>query len=149
MEFRLPADRDQYWARVSPDGRHVAYISNETGVDEVYLRRFPTGEGKWQVSLDGGHWPYWSRDGSRLYYAEDETLMEVEVTTGPTLLLGRPRSLFTRSALAAPLPFGWPPGFDVSDDDQRFLIFLPMEEDAAPPGIVVIESWAREFEGGE
>jgi Tol biopolymer transport system component len=102
----------QYWPRISPAGTLMAYVSSESGRDEVYLTRFPAATGKWQVSAAGGDWPLWSGDGSRLYYMQhDHAVMEVEVTTSPALSVGRARRLFTAPGSGVPRPFGWPDGF--------------------------------------
>lgn len=131
--------------RLSRDGRYFAYVSDESGNDEVYIKRFPSAEGKWQVSIGGGMWPRWSRRGNRLYYVRGETLMEVDAVTVPELRLGAPRALFTRRPLGRILIYGWPPGFDVSPQDDRFVISQALDEKQDLSGIVVLESWAREF----
>ncbi len=77
--------------RVSPDGKYVAYVSNESGQNEVYLTRFPEPGGKWQVSTDGGSRPQWDRGRGVLYYTSPTSIMEVDVTTAPSLELGTPR----------------------------------------------------------
>jgi Tol biopolymer transport system component len=141
----LKAAGVQEWPRLSPDGRYFAYVSNEGGTDEVYLKRFPGAEGKWQVSDSGGHWPRWNRRGNRLYYVRDETVMEVDVATEPALRLGKPRALFTRKPLGWGLVFGWPPGFDVSANDDRFVICQPVGDKQEVNGIVVLENWLGEF----
>jgi eukaryotic-like serine/threonine-protein kinase len=133
------------WGRPSPDGKYFAYASDESGNAEVYIKRFPSGEGKWQVSTTGGDWPRWNRKGTRLYYAQGDTIMEVDVTTQPALTLGKPRTVFTRKPLGWPLIFGWPPGFDVTAQEDRFVIVAPVEERADINGIVVQENWAGEF----
>ena len=75
----------EHHARISPDGRWMAYVSNESGRDEVYVTRFPRASGKWPVSSDGGNWPVWRRDGRELFYhAHDGQLMAVSVGAGPT-----------------------------------------------------------------
>jgi serine/threonine-protein kinase len=141
----LKAPSAQIWPRLSPDGRYVAYISGEAGNDEIYIKRFPGGEGKWQVSVSGGSWPRWSRRGHRLYYVQGETLMEVDVTLLPELRLGTPRALFTRKPIGRSILFGWPPGFDVAADDSRFVFCQPIGEAPDMGGIVVVENWHREF----
>ena len=133
------------WPRPSPDGKYFAYVSDEGGNTEVYIKRFPSGEGKWQVSTTGGSWPRWNRRGNRLYYAQGETIMEVDVTMQPALTLGKPRAVFTRKPLGWPLVFGWAPGFDVSAQEDRFVIVTSVEEKADLNGIVVQENWSREF----
>jgi serine/threonine-protein kinase len=81
-------------AAISPDGRFLAYRTNESGRDEIQLRRFPSGDGRWQVSTDGGEWPVWSARGDRLFYLSGETIMAVSVQLEPTVALGRPEPLF-------------------------------------------------------
>ena len=128
-----------------PDGRYFAYVSDEGGKEEVFIKRFPRADGKWQVSVGGGTWPRWSRRGNRLYYARGDTLMEVDVTLGPEPRLGTPRPLFTRKPLGWALIFGWTPGFDVSPQDDRFVIVQPIDSHRDLSGIVVVENWFREF----
>ncbi|MGD8328901.1 MAG: protein kinase [Acidobacteriota bacterium] len=81
-------------ASFSPDGKWVAYQSNESGRTEVYVRPFPPSGGRWQVSDEGGGYARWSHDGSELYYRTDEGIMVVDVTTsGNTFSASRPRVL--------------------------------------------------------
>jgi hypothetical protein len=70
-------------ARFSPGGRFVTHVSNETGRDEVYVRAFPDGKGKWQVSTKGGNQPRFSWNGKELYYVEGDTLIAVAISTSP------------------------------------------------------------------
>jgi Tol biopolymer transport system component len=141
----LKANRTQIWAQISPDGRYFAYQSDETGREEVYIKRFPSGEGKWQVSVDGGDWPLWNRKGTKIYYARGDDILEAAVSTSQALTLGKPQVAVTRPPLGVPLIFGWPPGFDVSADEQRFLLCLGVGGKKAPTGIVVVENWLAEF----
>jgi Tol biopolymer transport system component len=136
---------DAVWPRLSPDGKYFAYVSNESTVDEVYIKRFPSGGGKWQVSVGGGTWPRWSRKGDRIFFVRQETLMEVDVALGPEPRLGKPRVLFTRKPLGWPLIFSWPPGFDVSAQGDRFVIVQALDDKQARGGIVVLENWTGEF----
>ena len=86
------AERDTVF---SPDGRWIAYMSGESGRPEVYVRAFPTGGGRWQVSTAGGSGPRWSRDGRELFYlAAGGSLMAVPVTAGASFEKGTPRELF-------------------------------------------------------
>ena len=79
----------------SPDGRWLAYASDESGRDEVYVRSYPGTEGKWQVSVAGGSEPRWSPDGRELLYtSEDLSLMAVDVTPGEGFRAGVPQLLF-------------------------------------------------------
>jgi eukaryotic-like serine/threonine-protein kinase len=141
----IKAQGVQLWPRVSPDGQYVAYVSGETGSDEVYVKRFPSGEGKWQVSISGGYWPKWSPRGDRLYYVVGEAIMEVDVSAKPSFSLGKPREVLKRQPLGWPILFGWPPGFDVSKDGQRFLVLQAEGGQKSATGFVVVESWFSEF----
>ena len=80
--------------------------------NEIYLTRFPSGEGKWQVSTDGGRDPRWSADGDRIYYRQGQDLMEVPVSGGASPSLGQPRKLFSWEAIGR--------GFDLTPDGERF-----------------------------
>ncbi|MCL4522999.1 MAG: hypothetical protein M1451_03675, partial [Acidobacteria bacterium] len=134
--------------QVSPDGRFVAYQSNESGVEEIFIKLFPSGEGKWQVSVHGGNWPRWNRKGDRLYYAEGNTIMEVEVTAHPALRLSTPKKLFSHVFSGVSRPFGWPDSFDVAGDGQKFVLVQPVLEQHSKtrdPAITVVENWFAEF----
>ena len=80
---------------ISPDGRWLAYTSNESGRDEVYVQAFPEPSGKWLVSAESGHEPMWSRDGSEIYYRNASSFFSVQVQTDPTFVLGSRQELFT------------------------------------------------------
>lgn len=80
---------------LSPDAQWLAYVSDESGRNEVYVQPFPDATGKWQVSTSGGTHPVWSRNGKEIFYvAPDEMLMVVEVSTSPAFEAGQPRPLF-------------------------------------------------------
>ena len=118
-------------ARFSPDGRWVAFYTNEPGRNEVFVQPFPGVGPKVQVSLGGGQWPRWRRDGSELFYISlDNRLMAVPITfSGGRFDAGAPRPLF-------PLQPGL--GFEPSPDGQRFLTIVSVSE-ASP--ISVILNW--------
>jgi serine/threonine-protein kinase len=136
---------DQYAPRVSPDGRLVAYVSTESGQFEVFLRRFPGGEGRWQVSTGGGHYPRWNRKGDRLYYLINDDIMEVDVTSGASPVLGNPRRLFTRPAIGLSLPPRWPAAYDLSDDGNRFTFLRDPSRVARKTSVMVVDNWMAEF----
>jgi serine/threonine-protein kinase len=133
------------WPRLSPDGRYFAYVSDESGADEIYLKRFPQGEGRWQVTVGGGTWPKWNRRGDRIYYARGDAVMEVDVSSGPEPRLGTPREVFARKPLGWPLIFGWPPGFEVAPDEKRFVVVESQGAAKELGGIMIEENWTREF----
>ena len=134
--------------KLSPDGRFLAYMSDESGRYEVYVRPFPNGDGKWQVSVTGGLGPRWSSDGSELYYGESGTLMAVSVSTESALTLGQPQPLFEASGGGQA---GSGSGFyEVSADGQRFLTIAPVEDaEAPPPTIRIVQNWYEEFRDRE
>ena len=136
------------YAMFSPDGRFVAYMSNESGSRQIYVRPFPDGPGKWQVSVNGGVDPRWRSDGKELYYHEGNTLMAVSVSTESTFTRGQPQQLFESPDLFA----GQFAQYDVSADGERFVTVAPAEdrdEEAAPPKIRVVENWYEEFRDHE
>jgi len=120
-------------AHYSPDGKWVAYASNESGKWEVYVTSFPAARGKWQVSSGGGEQPRWRGDGKELFYkTTDDQLMAVSVTASGkgTLDFGLPQSLFKIKGTIVP-----------EGDGQRFLWLLPIGNVSQPP-ITVIVNWA-------
>ena len=111
--------------RLSPDGRLIAYVSNESGKNEVYVRPFAPGTsaGPWQISEQGGlGMTSWRKDGKELYFiAADQTLMAVAVTTSPAVSFGKPHVLFKPDAA-----IGAAPGtVDISSDGERVVIAVP------------------------
>jgi Tol biopolymer transport system component len=126
-------------AQLSPDGRWMAYISNESGRGEVYVQPYPGPGGKWQVSVDGGSEPMWNRDGRELFYRNAARMMAVAVSTVPGFSAGRPQLLFERRYLAIQLP-QTAPSYDVSADGQRFLMIKEAAPGAGAP-ISVIVNW--------
>ena len=125
--------------KLSPDGRFVAYQSDESGRFEVYVRLFPEGEGKWPVSRSGGQNPRWSRDGKELFYVEGDTLVAVAVETTPAFSAGEASRLFSE----LPLQRGRYPNYDVSPDGQRFVTVENVEN--VTPAIHVVQNWFEEF----
>ena len=127
-------------ARFAPNGRWMAYRSNETGRDEVYVQSYPTGGGKWQISTEGGAQPMWSPDGKELFYKSGDRMMAVAVALQPTFKAGVPRLLFQM-----PLPertIGDPSRYAVSPDGQRFLVTTTDDGGAAEDAPVhVMLNW--------
>ena len=125
-------------ARFSPDGQFLAYVSDESGRSEVYVRRFPDGCGKRQISANGGSQPSWRRDGKELFYVEGDTLISVAVATRPDFSIGGSQRLVKNPYLAG---FA---GYVASVDGQRFLVAEPPGSVPAPV-IRVVENWFAEF----
>jgi len=87
----LAAPYGEYDPTLSKDGRWLAYTSDESGRPEVYVRSFPTLEGRWQISIDGGTEPVWARDGRRLFYRGGGKIMAVNVAPGPGFVPSSPK----------------------------------------------------------
>jgi dipeptidyl aminopeptidase/acylaminoacyl peptidase len=123
----LQAPIFENYAQVSPDGKWLAYQSNETGRPEIYVRQFPDGPGKWQVSTDGGNFPRWRRDGKELYFLLAPNIMEVEIrVVGSSLQAGVPQTLFGINNPNATIPTRHDyHRFAVTADGQRFLLSQP------------------------
>jgi serine/threonine protein kinase/Tol biopolymer transport system component len=124
---------------LSPDGRFLAYASNESGVWEVYVDTFPTAGGRWQVSVSGGVEPQFRRDGKEMYYvAADGHVMALDVDlTTPTF--GVPRQLFQSTVIGDSTT----EHMSVTSDGQRFLLVDSMA--AARVGVTVVLNWAAEL----
>ncbi|MGP8244490.1 MAG: protein kinase domain-containing protein [Bryobacteraceae bacterium] len=123
--------------RFSPDGRYVAYVSNESGQDEVYVTSFPTFATKRKISSSGGRYPAWARRGKEIVYlAADGALMSAEIRTGSNLAAGTPKLLFK------------PPGsglgrFAVTADGNRVLINGPAQKtEGEKPEITLVLNWS-------
>ena len=127
-------------ARVSPDGRFIAYTSDESGAQEVYVMDFPKPTGKWKVSTDGGAEPQWRRDGRELFYVggRPRKLMAVDVrTVGATFQAGVPRALFEANLDPRTTVRN---RYIPSPDGQRFLMIAPAEQ-AGPTPLTVVLNW--------
>jgi serine/threonine-protein kinase len=112
----------------SPDGRWLAYTSNESGQLEVYVRPYPSGGGRWQISVDGGAYPRWAGSGRELFYRSESGIMAVSIEAdGGTLRTGRPRLLFSGSFRGGvgglPIAGNTFADYDVTRDGQRFVMF--------------------------
>jgi Tol biopolymer transport system component len=135
----LEAPGRQQQAQLSPDGRFVAYGSDQSGTFEIYVQPFPdASQGKWMVSSGGGVEPRWSRDGRELFYFSGQALMAVSVSLTPTLSLGTPVKLFDAAIQAGYVndSHRW----QVGPDGQRFLLLVPAGQQQAPP-LEVIVNW--------
>jgi Tol biopolymer transport system component len=127
--------------QVSPDGGFLAYCSDESGRVEIYVRSFPQGGQKKQISRAGGTQPRWSRNGRELFYVERDTLMAVPITTAAGFSHGAPVRLFSNPALDSDWTL---PSYDVSRDGRRFVLIAPKGLQRKP-AIRVVQNWFAEF----
>jgi Tol biopolymer transport system component len=135
---------------MSPDGRWLAYQSDESGRPEIFVRPFPdVNGGRWQVSTTGGTRPAWARDGRELYYLDRNNFMTVVnilpsstsfATSSPVKALDAP------TAVTIGVPYR---SFDVSPDGKRFLVIKDARDSdtksSATPGLVVVQNWVEEL----
>jgi eukaryotic-like serine/threonine-protein kinase len=128
----------------SPDGKWVAYASNETGKWEIYVTSFPEPRGKWQISTGGGEQPRWRGDGKELFYlSSDGKMMAAPVTTGSNFSFGTPTVLF-QAAPRQPVSTNDQFVYDVSRDGQRFLMITQVKNKETQPMSVVL-NWDAEL----
>jgi dipeptidyl aminopeptidase/acylaminoacyl peptidase len=136
----LESQFDKVLAQVSPDGRWIAYTTNESGSFQIFVQSFPdpTG-GKWQISAEGGVEPKWRRDGRELYYiAFDGKLMAVPVKADRTFEAGKPMALFPTGLTVNRTRPDRDRRYDVAKDG-RFLFVMPGKVTAAP--VTVLVNW--------
>jgi Tol biopolymer transport system component len=132
----------EFTGKFSPDGRWIAYSSDESGKFEVYVQAFPATSGKWQVSVGGGAAPSWSNDGKEIFYlGPDKKLMAVDVkTVGASLEQGIPKPLFATDVEQYTLPNR----YAVSKDGKRFLVNNAVESTGAKP-IAIVLNWTADI----
>jgi dipeptidyl aminopeptidase/acylaminoacyl peptidase len=127
---------------LSPDGRWLAYRSDESGRNEIYVQPFPGPGGKRLISTEGGEGPMWSRNGRELFYESGDKLMVVDIATQPALTTGPPRLLFRGRFEANPTGGR---GYDVSPDGQRFLRVQAIAPEQPATHINVVMNWFEEL----
>jgi dipeptidyl aminopeptidase/acylaminoacyl peptidase len=135
----LATPSDELSPQFSPDGRFVLYVSDESGRNEVYVRSFPGGERKWQISTNRGGAPSWRGDGQEIYYLEGIKLMAVPVSNRNGFSPGQPVRLFENPDMVMMRR-----GYDAAADGQRFVVRerLPQKE---PLAIHIVHNWIEEF----
>jgi serine/threonine-protein kinase len=136
----LVSEFDEYAANISPDGRWVAYASDESGPLEIFVRPFPGPGGKWQVSTRGGSEPRWAPDGKTLYYRDDTRLVAASFDGDAGPVIGRPTTLFERRVTQ----IGFARSYDIMPDGKSFIF---IEEDSDTGTIDLILNWSAELLG--
>jgi serine/threonine-protein kinase len=138
--------------KISPDGRWMAYTSDESRKNEVYVRPFPeVNNGRWQISTNGGDSPLWSPDGRELFYRSGDSVMAVSVKTESSFnIVGTPQILFRGTYVQGTLLEGSP--WDIHPDGKRFLMIKPPASTGASPAaalprqkINIVLNWTEEL----
>jgi serine/threonine-protein kinase len=127
-------------AAISSDGHWLAYSSNESGREEVYVQPVSGQGGKWQISTEGGTRPAWARNGRELFYRDGDHLLAVSVQAGPSFSAGTPRVLFERPYLHTGRDYA------PASDGQQFLFIKETEQEVAPTQINVVLNWFEDLE---
>jgi DNA-binding winged helix-turn-helix (wHTH) protein/Tol biopolymer transport system component len=125
----LKTKLDEAQPALSPDGRWLAYTAKEHGQWQIYVQPFPSLDGKWQVSTEGGQQPIWSRTGKELYYRTGDRVMMVALDTFTGFKAAQPQPLFTGDFRQEPITLL--PSYDVAPDGQRFVMVRGGQESGA------------------
>ena len=124
---------------LSPDGHWMAYVSDESGRDEIYVRSFPEPSGRWQISVAGGLEPRWAHSGRALFYRTGDSLVSVAVTTGTTFVPGQRSLVFTRPYFLGDTHHAH---WDVAPGDRGFVF---IRQGTETPSLVVALNWFAEL----
>jgi serine/threonine-protein kinase len=131
---------------ISPDGNWVAYMSDESGRPEIYVRPFPAASGKWQVSDGGGSWPAWSRDGSEIVFRSGDGLMAAPVSTSDgTFRAGRPAPLaqggFSGDQVGIAVSGSIFSDFDPMPDGENYVVLLGGDTGGVQSHVTLVTNW--------
>ena len=140
LEPLLSSDFNETNGVISPDGRWLAYQSDESGQDEIYVRPFPNVEdGQWLISRGGGTKPLWGPDGRELFYVADTRLMAVSVETEPSFAPGNAEVVFEGYWQGAPGHT-----YDIAPDGERFLMIKESDEISSTE-FILVQNWFEEL----
>ena len=128
----------------SPDGNWLAYVSDETGQNEVYVKPYPGPGSRWLVSTSGGTEPVWSPTGEELFYRAGWAMIAVPVRLEPEFAAGKPQRLFTKAYSSEVVSAH--PTYDVSADGQRLLMVTPSSDTSFPTKLQVVINWFERLE---
>jgi hypothetical protein len=131
---------------ISPDGKWVAYMSDESGRSEIYVRPFPYAAGKWQVSDGGGSWPAWSPDGSELIYRTEDGLMSAIVAAeNGSFRAGRPKPLasggLSNNQVGIAVAGSIFSDYEIMPDGQSFIILQGGEGLSSQNNVTLVTNW--------
>jgi len=143
------AEIDELMPAISPDGRYVAYVSDETGESVAWVRTFPDpSAGRWRISDGSGLEPVWSADGKELFYRNEEGLFSVEVVTDPVFRKGATRLLSEEASTAPTSPYlstSVYAAYDSGPDSDQFLLIR--KPDLGARELIVVENFFEELRG--
>jgi Tol biopolymer transport system component len=137
----LATEFDEHSAMFSPDGRWLAFVSDESGREEIYIQPYPGPGKKNLISTDGGREPVWSPDGRELFFRSEDKLMAVAIPAEQELAIGTPRIVFEESYVSFP---GGGNSYDVSPDGRRFLM-VRRGQKTVPTRIHIVLNWLEEL----
>ena len=137
----LDSPPNEIEATLSPNGRWLAYTSNESGRYEVYVTDFPALDQRWQISVNGGKEALWAANGRELFYRSGDRMMVVQITSGSGFTPSKPAILFEGPYAVDPVGQD-AVNYDVTADGQEFVM---VEEDRLAPGVVVVLNWTEEL----
>lgn len=134
---------NEYHAEFSPDGRWLAYTSDEIGTAEVFVRSLSGGRAL-RISPEGGTEPLWAKSGKRIYFRKGARVFAVDILgTDPDFLVSKPRLLFERAGYASTMPVR---SYDMTRDEQRFLMIKVEERKPQPvTEMILIQNWFEEL----
>jgi hypothetical protein len=139
----LNSQFNEAYPEFSPDGRWIAYSSDESKRNEVYVRPFPVPGMKLQVSSQGGREPRWARNGKQLFYRWGDQVWVVDVRTDGGFSTGKPRLLFERPGYSPATAIR---GYDLSQDGQRFLMVKREQRKPTPvTEMILVQNWFEEL----
>jgi hypothetical protein len=128
---------------LSPDGQWIAYMSDKSGQDEIYVRPYPGPGPEVTISTGGGTGALWSRSGTELFYMEGNRLMSVAVRPGSTFDWGAPALLF--SGTYETLAVDGVANYDVTPDGRRFVMVKPDDDSESTGEVVLVQNWVEEL----
>jgi dipeptidyl aminopeptidase/acylaminoacyl peptidase len=131
----------EYAPSISPDGKYMAYVSNQSGRYEVWVCTFPDGQERWQISNAGGSEPGWSRSGQELFYVSEGHLVSAAVTTAAGFQVSPAQRLFPAGQFVLYGIFNR--NYDVMPDDRRFLMIRRDEEQSTR--LVAVFNWRSQL----
>jgi serine/threonine-protein kinase len=143
-EALLDSFYSEHTPMISPDGEWLAYVSDESGTQEIYVRPFPALEPKTRISADGGTEPLWARNGRELFYRKADKMLSVGIVTTPELAPGTPVVLFEGRYVRGDNDTSPSTSYDVTEDGSRFLMLRRLQA-PEPPRIEVVFGWFEEL----